>query len=134
MPQLIISLTDEEHALLLTKAGKFDLQQITRIALDNYFARHRHTEKNTFPLDLSGRAKTISAIEANRIDPRKPIMPSRNEVMLDGRNRFQTDEAYEKVMDAYRWQLARYENEKNEFEEKKRKGTINEWGGISFVN
>lgn len=134
MPQLVIELTEAEYDLLTTKAGKFDLQQITRIALDHYFARHRHTEKNTSNLDLSGRGKVIAALEANRIDPRKPIPPSREEVMLDGRNRFQTDTDFEKSMEAYRWQLARYEAEKAEFEEKKRNGTVNQWGCVSFTN
>ena len=134
MPQLIINLSDDEFDLLTTKSGGRDLQQITRIALDNYFARHRHTEKNTLPLDLSGRGKAIAALEADRPDRNKPVMPSRGEVTLDGQKRFESDEAYEKVMEAYRWQLTRYETEKNEFEEKKRNGTINQWGGVSFIN
>ena len=54
--------------------------------------------------------------------------------MLDGRNRFETDEDFEKAMKAYQWQLDRYNTEKSDFESKRAKGFVNEWGGISFVN
>ncbi|EIJ35732.1 hypothetical protein [Thiothrix nivea] len=55
MKQLILNLTDAEYDLLTVKAGNGDLQQIMRIAIDNYFCTHRHTSTNTPPLDLSGR-------------------------------------------------------------------------------
>ena len=134
MPALSIELTETEYNLLLTKAGKCDLQQITRIALDNYFHTHRHIATNTLPLDLSGRGKILAGLAADRIDPRKPTPPNRGAVMLDGSNRYETDEDYEAAMAAYRWQLNRYESEKAQFEEKKRNGTINDWGGMSWVN
>ena len=134
MPQLIIDLTEAEYSLLQTKAGKCDLQQITRIALDNYFHTHRHIAANTMPLDLSGRGKILAGLAADRIDPRKPVPPNRTETTVDGRWRYETDEDYEAAMAAYRWQLNRYESEKAQFEEKKRNGTINDWGGMSWVN
>ena len=134
MPQLVIELTEDEYDLLTAKAGSCDLQQITRIALDNYFCTHRHTATNTLALDLSGRSKAIAKLESDRIDPRKPLPPDRGEMMLDGRNRFETDEDFEKAMKAYQWQLDRYNTEKSDFESKRAKGFVNEWGGISFVN
>ena len=132
MPHLIINLTESEHALLLQKSGDCDLQQITRIALDNYFCTHRHTATNTVPLDLSGRGKVIAALEADRIDPRKPVPPTRHEIRIDtNRPRYETDADFEKAMSAYRWNLDRYNAEKAAFEAKRSKGVINEWGGIS---
>ena len=131
MQQLIINLTGEEHDLLMKKAGKCDLQQITRIALDNYFFTHRHTATNTVPLDLSGRGKVIAALEADRIDPRKPVPPNRTETTIEGRSRWETDADFEDAMRCYRWNLDRYNAEKAAFEAKRSKGVINEWGGIS---
>ena len=134
MPQLIIDLTDTEYNLLQVKAGKCDLQQITRIALDNYFHTHRHIATNTLPLDLSGRGKILAGLEAARIDPRKPVPPNRTETTVDGRWRYETDEDFAEATRIYEWRLAKYNAEKSAFEAKKRNGTLNEWGGMSWVN
>ena len=134
MPQLIIDLTDTEYNLLQVKAGKCDLQQITRIALDNYFHTHRHTATNTLPLDLSGRGKILAGLAADRIDPRKPVPPNRTETTVDGRWRYETDEDFAEATRIYEWRLAKYNAEKSAFEAKKRNGTLNEWGGMSWVN
>ena len=134
MPQLVIELTEDEYDLLTTKAGSCDLQQITRIALDNYFCTHRHTATNTLALDLSGRGKAIAKLESDRIDPRKPLPPDRGEMMLDGRNRFETDEDFEKAMAAHQWRLDRYNAEKAAFARKRSTGVVNEFGGRSWVN
>lgn len=130
--QLTIDLSEVEHALLLKKAGKHDLSEIVKIALDEYFATHRFVETNTVPLDLSGRGKAISALEADRIDLNKPQPPSRYERRFDNnRLRFETDEDFDKAMAAYRWRLDLYEAEKATFARKRSAGVVNEWGGIS---
>lgn len=135
MPQLVIELTDEEHALLTTKAGKHDLSEIVKIALDGHFQVHRYTDVNSLPLDLSGRRKAIAALEADRIDLNKPLPPNRNERRLDNnRLRYETDEDFEAAMSAYRWSLSRYEAEQATFARKRATGTINEFGGRSWVN
>ena len=104
MQQLIINLTEAEHSLLTKKAGRQDLEQITKIALDQYFARHTHTVEPLPRLDLSG---------------------------LEGRKRYETDDDWSKAVAAYDRDLEKYEAEKARFEEKLRNGTYNEWGGIS---
>lgn len=134
MPQLIIDLTEAEYSLLQTKAGKCDLQQITRIALDNYLNTHRHTAINTLPLDLSDRRKILAGLAADRIDPRKPVPPNRAETTVEGRWRYETDEDFAEATRIYEWRLAKYNEEKSAFEAKKRNGTLNEWGGMSWVN
>lgn len=134
MPQLIIELTEAEYSLLQTKAGKCDLQQITRIALDNYFHTYRHTATNTLPLDLSGRGKILAGLATDRIDPRKPVPPNRAETTVEGRWRYETDEDFAEATRVYEWRLDKYNAEKSAFEAKKRHGTINEFGGMSWVN
>lgn len=131
MPQLVIELSETEHALLTAKAGNCDLQQIVRIALDNYFCTHRHTATNTVPLDLSGSRKVIAALEADRIDLNRPQPPNRTETTVEGRFRWETDADFEDAMRCYRWNLDRYNAAQSYFDEKKRNGTINEFGGIS---
>ena len=132
MPVLSIELTDEEHALLLKKSGKHDIEQIIRIALDQFFQTRRFIEENTHALDLSGRGKAIAALEADRIDLNRPQPPNRHERRIDNsRPIYETDADYEKAMAAYQWRLDRYSAEKSAFEAKKRNGTINEWGGIT---
>ena len=134
MPQLIINLTDEEHAPLLKKAGSHDLEKITRIALDKFFQTRRFIEENTPALDLSGRGKAIAALEADRIDLNRPQPPDRNERRSDNnRLRYETAEDFEKAMASYRWRLDLYTSEKATFEAKKRNGTINAFGGVSCV-
>lgn len=134
MPQLIINLTSEERALLLKKAGKHDIEQIIRIALDQFFQTRRFIEENTHALDLSGRGKAIAALEADRIDLNRPQPPNRHERRIDNSHPvYETDADYEKAMAAYRWRLDLYESEKATFEAKKRNGTINAFGGVSCV-
>ncbi|MDQ5770833.1 hypothetical protein [Thiothrix subterranea] len=134
MPALTVNLTSEEFDLLTTKAGKHDLSEIVKIALDEYFSTHRFVETNTVPLDLSGSGKAIAALEADRIDLNKPLPPNRYERRFDNnRLRFETDEDFEKAMSAYRWRLDLYEAEKATFERKRSAGNINEWGGVSCV-
>ncbi|MEN9503054.1 MAG: hypothetical protein RI964_2339 [Pseudomonadota bacterium] len=124
--QLIINLTETEHALLTTKAGKHDLEQIAKIALDNHFQVHRYSEENTVPLDLSKRGRAIAGLEAARPDPRKPLPPNRGE--------FQEDADYEAAVKSYEWNLAKYEAEQATFARKRATGTINEFGGRCWVN
>lgn len=132
MPVLTINLSNEEHDLLTTKAGKHDLEKIVKIALDEYFATHRFVETNTPPLDLAGRAKQIAALEVDRIDLNRPQPPDRHERRFDtNRLRYETDEDFDKAMAAYRWRLDRYNAEKSAFEAKRSKGVVNEWGGIT---
>ena len=135
MPQLIINLSNEEFELLTTKAASHDLEKIAKIALDNHFQVHRYTDINTPPLDLSKRGKAIAGLEAARIDPRKPVPPNRHERRFDNnRLRYETDEDFEAAMSAYRWCLNRYEVEQATFARKRATGTINEFGGRSWVN
>ena len=126
MPALTINLTVAEFELLTKKAGSHDLEQIAKIALDNHFQVHRYTDVNTFPLDLSGRAKKIAELQAARPDPRKPLPPNRGE--------FQEDADYEAAVKSYEWNLAKYEAEQATFARKRAAGTINEFGGRSWVN
>lgn len=116
MPALTINLTSEEFDLLTTKAGKHDLEQIAKIALDEYFARHRFVEQNTLPLDLSGRAAMMRKLSEPSIDPRKPVPPNRTETTIEGRFRWETDADFEDAMRCYRWNLARYESEQEQKE------------------
>lgn len=134
MPALTVNLTSEEHDLLIKKAGKHDIEQIVKIALDQFFQTRRFIEENTPALDLSGRGKAIAALEADRIDLNRPQPPNRHERRIDNSHPvYETDADYEKAMAAYQWRLDRYNAEKSAFEAKKRNGTINAFGGVSCV-
>lgn len=117
MQQLIINLTDEEHDLLLKKAGGQNIEELTKIALDQYFARYVHNHEPLPPLDLSGRGALLKKFAEPETDPRKPQPPERREVTLEGRWRYESDADFEDAMRCYRWNLARYESEQ---EQKKR--------------
>lgn len=123
MPQLTINLSDDQHALLLKKAGGIDLESLTKTALDQYFARHNHSAEPLPPLDLSGRGARLRKLSTPEIDPNKPRPPERLE--------FDADEDYAKKMRTYEWQLSRYEAEKAHFEAKKRQGTMDQYGCVS---
>ena len=132
--QLTIDLSEAEHDLLLKKAGKHDIEQIIRLALDQFFQTRRFIEENTPALDLSGRGKAIAGLEAARIDPNKPLPPDRYERRFGNNSlRYETDADYEKAMSAYRWRLDLYEAEKATFARKRSEGVVNAFGGISFV-
>ena len=125
MPVLSIELTEAEHDLLTKKAGSQNLGQITRIALDQYFARYVHTAEPLPPLDLGGRVALLKKFAEPETDPRKPQPPEREE------KTHETDEDYAKKMRSYEWQLNRYEAEKAHFDEKKRQGTVDQYGCVS---
>ena len=125
MQQLIINLTDEEHDLLLKKAGGQNIEELTKIALDQYFARYVHNHEPLPPLDLSGRGALLKKFAEPETDPRKPQPPER------GEKTHETDEDYAKKMRSYEWQLNRYEAEKAHFDEKKRQGTVDQYGCVS---
>ncbi|MEN9503969.1 MAG: hypothetical protein RI964_3254 [Pseudomonadota bacterium] len=131
MPVLRIELTETEYSLLSKKANNCDLQQVTRVALDQYFQSHRFTDENLPILDLSGHRKAVAALQAERVDPRLPVKPNRYETGSDGRCIYEDDAAFDRAVSAYNWILNRHNAEKSTFEAKKRGGKINEWGGIS---
>lgn len=134
MQVLSIELTDEEFDLLTAKAGKHDLGAIIRMSLDAHFSMCRYTEKPLPSLDLSGRGKTLAALEVDHIDPHKPIPPDRWETRLDnGRFRYESDEDFAKAMSAYEWQLERYNHEKSKLQRARERGTWNQFGGISCI-
>ena len=131
MPVLSIELTEAEHALLLQKSGKCDLQQIARVALDQYFQSHRFTDENLPILDLSGHRKAAAALQDSRVDPRLPVAPSRYAIGNDGRHVYEDDAAFDRAVSAHQWILKRHSAEKATFERKRSAGNINQWGGVS---
>lgn len=131
MPVLSIELTEAEHALLLKKANNCDLQQVTRVALDEYFGSHRFTAENLPILDLSGYRNLASALQGSRVDPRLPVAPNRYETGNDGRCIYENDADFQRAVSAYHWILNRHNAEEAAFQAKRSKGTINEWGGIT---
>lgn len=131
MPQLVIELTEVELSLLSKKAGNCDLQQVTRVALDQYFGSHRFTDENLPILDLSGHRKAAAALQGSRVDPRLPVAPNRYETGNDGRCIYEDDAAFDRAVSAYHWILNRHNAEKATFERKRSAGNINEWGGVS---
>ncbi|MEN9503231.1 MAG: hypothetical protein RI964_2516 [Pseudomonadota bacterium] len=131
MPVLSIELTETEYSLLLKKANSCDLQQVTRVALDQYFQSHRFTDENLPILDLSGHRKAAAALHGSRADPRLPVAPNRHETGSDGRCIYESDADFDRAMSAYRWILDRSNAEKAAFEAKRSKGVVNEWGGIT---
>ncbi|WML90129.1 hypothetical protein RCF98_14275 [Thiothrix lacustris] len=133
MPQLVIELTETEYSLLLKKANSCDLQQITRVALDQYFGSHRFTDENLPILDLSGHRKAAAALQGERVDPRLPAAPNRYEIGNDRRHVYEDDAAFDRAVSAHQWILKRHSAEKAAFEAKKRNGTINAFGGVSCV-
>ena len=129
--QLIINLTETEYSLLLKKANSCDLQQVTRVALDQYFQSHRFTDENLPILDLSGHRKAEAGLQGSRIDPRLPVKPNRYETGSDGRCIYESDADFDRAVSAHQWILDRHNAEKSAFERKRSAGNINQWGGIS---
>ncbi|WP_028490224.1 hypothetical protein [Thiothrix lacustris] len=131
MPVLSINLTETEYSLLLKKANNCDLQQVTRVALDQYFQSHRFTDENLPILDLSGHRKAAAALQAERVDPRLPAAPNRYETGNDGRGVYEDDAAFDRAVSAYQWILKRHNAETAAFERKRSAGVVNEFGGIT---
>lgn len=133
MPVLSIELTETEYSLLSKKANNCDLQQVTRVALDQYFGSHRFTDENLPILDLSGHRKAAAALEDSRVDPRLPAAPNRYEIGNDGRSIYEDDAAFDRAVSAYQWILNRHNAEKATFARKRSAGVVNEFGGVSCV-
>ncbi|MBO0613689.1 hypothetical protein [Thiothrix fructosivorans] len=131
MPVLSIELTETEYSLLLNKANSCDLQQVTRVALDQYFHSHRFTDENLPILDLSGHRKAAAALQGSRVDPRLPVAPNRYETGNDGRCIYEDDAAFDRAVSAHQWILKRHSAEKATFARKRSEGVVNAFGGIT---